>query len=133
MSKYFKNVQADLEGISDRIRYIQVQKGLTDMQMCEKLHFSLGTYRGYKSGRPITIANALQFAYEFGLNLNYFFRGDDSEGIFVEENGSSENNSRNRIAMFLNLIEADYSDYSEEKKKKILIEALELLTRLLKE
>ena len=127
------NVQADLDGISTRIKYIQKHEGLTDAQMAEKLHFSLGTYRGYKNGRAITLLNAMQFAYVFGLNLNYFLRGDKSEGIFIEENESSGMDSRERMAMYRNLMESDFSDYSEEEKKKSLKETLELSIKLLSE
>ena len=127
------NVQADLEGISKRIRHVQEHEGLTDAQMAEKLHFSLGTYRGYKNGRAITLLNAMQFAYVFGLNLNYFLRGDKSEGIFIEENASSGMDTRERMAMYRNLMESDFSDYSDEEKKKSLKETLELSIKLLSE
>ncbi|MBO6089637.1 MAG: helix-turn-helix transcriptional regulator [Lachnospiraceae bacterium] len=133
MSDYAKNVQMDLEGISDRIRLIQKCKGLTDAQMAEKLHFSLGTYRGYKCGRPITIANAMQFAYVFGLSLDFLLRGDDTYGVFVEENASLENSSKERMAVYLNLLEADYSDCTDEEKKTIITDTLELLTKIIRE
>ncbi|MBR3638814.1 MAG: hypothetical protein IKN45_12970, partial [Lachnospiraceae bacterium] len=63
----------------------------------------------------------------------YFLRGDKSEGIFIEENEASGMDSRERMAMYRNLMESDFSDYSEEEKKKSLKETLELSIKLLSE